>query len=672
MPQQREPLRSLFTQNRTEEIGLDVYQRFVVPPFFDQLDLEQARKPRIIEGGRGCGKTMLLRYLAHTSTFSQNRDVVPPDSLGHIGLYWRADVQFARQLRGRGHSPEVWAAAFEHLIALVMGLEALASLRSIAVSRCEALQPEDLARLDFGVLGGFEPDLVGSYNSLVAALQLRLQKLEMWVSNAERLPAPVFLPGQRFLRALIGAIRAQLTGFDRALFFVYIDEYENLLTEQQRIINTYMKLSEPPLIINVAVKRNGMATRETTGDESLVNIADYREHDLEDYLERDVDGFEVFAAEVLLLGFASGGYEVPISVPVLRDRHALPSRRDETYRTTVLAFARRMLPDVSEEELGRRALADRAVRKMLKERIAQALRDRGSVLDPESFIRPSHPRASVTTYALLNRQRNTPEEVLSELDRLERGEDNRFTGTADWLHNNFVGALLALYQPYQKVSLFYAGFDTFCVLARANLRHFLELCHRALMRVADSGEAESRLEARVVVPPETQADAARETATSLLAEVRSFGRFGNRLHTFVHRLGTLFALAHARPTQSEPEICHFAIVRGDRALEESDEQFLTEAIKWSVLFEEQETKAKDPQARSGPDYVLNPVYAPYFTISYRKRRKLDLRSDDFSTLVSGTLDEWRALIRRYTKDWAVRPEETNPSLFAHVDAEGVR
>jgi hypothetical protein len=54
-------IQGIFAKNRAEELGDDVWEQFVVPPFYDRLDLTTARKPRLIIGGRGCGKTMLLR-----------------------------------------------------------------------------------------------------------------------------------------------------------------------------------------------------------------------------------------------------------------------------------------------------------------------------------------------------------------------------------------------------------------------------------------------------------------------------------------------------------------------------------------------------------------------------------------------------------------------------------
>ena len=97
----------------------------------------------------------------------------------------------------------------------------------------------------------------------------------------------------------------------------------------------------------------------------------------------------------------------------------------------------------------------------------------------------------------------------------------------------------------------------------------------------------------------------------------AFGKLGDRLHTFVFRLGSLFALAHKRPTQSEPEQSHFAITSGSKILSEEDTRFLREAEKWSVIFAEEETKLKSDSQPASFEYVLNPVYSPYFNISRR-------------------------------------------------------
>ena len=50
---------TILAKNRAEEFGHDLWQDFVIPPYFMELEILHSRKPSIIVGGRGCGKTML-------------------------------------------------------------------------------------------------------------------------------------------------------------------------------------------------------------------------------------------------------------------------------------------------------------------------------------------------------------------------------------------------------------------------------------------------------------------------------------------------------------------------------------------------------------------------------------------------------------------------------------
>jgi hypothetical protein len=144
------------------------------------------------------------------------------------------------------------------------------------------------------------------------------------------------------------------------------------------------------------------------------------------------------------------------------------------------------------------------------------------------------------------------------------------------------------------------------------------------------------------------------------------GRLGNRLHSFVLRLGSLFSIANQRPSQSEPEQSHFSIKGDTSRLDDDDIDFLDEAIKWSVLFRTEETKQKDTSSVSSFEYTLNPIYAPYFNITYRKKRRLELTLDEFLVLERGDYQSVNALLRRFSDRWRVELEHASPTLFSHL------
>jgi hypothetical protein len=659
------PVKSLFARNRAEELGHDVWQHFVVPPFFDRLDLQTARKPRVIIAGRGCGKTMLLRYLSHESTFSLKREFIPDSALEHIGLYWRADTQFTHAMVRRDLPDDIWQSAFNHLLALVIGLQLLESLGSIARSSCEVLEAGSLKALDFSRLQkAYDSDFPADYTGLIADLETRLWAFQNWVNDVRKVRVPQFLPGRHFVLALVKLVRQQIAALANAVFFVYLDEYENLLPYQMEIIHTSLKHSEAAdgLIFNLAVKRNVIDLGQP-GPESLANIHDWRYHDLEAYL---LEGhYSLFAAEILFLNLSlSSESAVPIDVAQLRDPERLAARRSAEYASTVLGAIRRIFPSLSEDELAEQVFAERPLLNKLRSRIERALkRRRIGTISPERFLRPEQPKASIIVPALLHRGKLAPEGVLNELDSLEAGKDNRFFGKSDWVNNYFVGCLLQLYGPYSRSCPFYAGFDRFCDMSHGNLRHMLELCHQSVQQAGAEPVALS-----IAATPMHQADAAHLASALFLNEIRKFGPFGIQLHGFVLRLGSVFALAQDRPSQSAAEVTHFSVASGALMLSDADNRFLDEAVKWSVLFREKTTKRREMAEPQTEEYVLNPIYAPYFHISYRRRSKLALQAHDLIALIRGDYDAFRDLLHRYSKKWSVDLAD-RPTLFAHLDSE---
>jgi hypothetical protein len=478
------------------------------------------------------------------------------------------------------------------------------------------------------------------------------------VSNVRKIEEPIFLP-KVFMKELIDTIKKSCPSLVDIRFHVFVDEFENLLPYQQKVINTHIKHSQPPLVYSVAMKRRGFVTRETLGSETITEIDDYRAIDLEEkILETD---FDLFAAEVLILHLAKVGYnDLPTNADRFRDISRGNEHTDPEYKKAVISFMEALFPGVSEQQLADGVFADPTLKNALKRRIEDGLRRRfGSVEFAEAMSDSQFPKESIVCSALVSRPSLSPVEILKEFDLRREEKASKFYG---WVDNNFIGCVLQLYEPHHKVCPFYAGFQTFTKLAKGNLRHLLELCNKSIGLAPDSVE-----NSFPTVSPEVQAKAARQASAAFLQEVRAFGSFGNRLHSFVLRIGSLFALSHGRSGQSEPEVNHFSI-RGTNQISEANQRFLDEAVKWTVLFESQATKLKGTRdgKQASFEYMLNPIYSPYFNISYRKRRKIELSVDEFNCFVDGDYHAVSSLLKEYSKKWKVDLDESSPTLFSHL------
>lgn len=638
-----------FAKNRAEELGFDLTDLFVVPLFFDKLALHEVRKPLLIEGGRGCGKTTLLRYLSHQTQLSPKRQINQNNLPKELGLYLRADTQYLRAFTGDGLKSGEWQRAFEHSLCLSILGELLGALTLLGEGQYRKEAFPGIEALDLGVMCDFDDTAPKALREMHDYIYRQKNRLATWLNNPDDEGRPRFLPLKQVLLAVIDAVRRQLPFLADQVFFVFVDEYENLLPYQMQVINTLLKHSEPPLIFHVATKRNGMATRATLGTEQLQEPADYRKFDVEEHLAKD---FELFAAELFCFRLGNRGIgrrdgQFPVSADVLMDPTKIEFRRDNPdYRRRVRAVVDQVLPGLSMDELARYVLKDDSLRGRLHKLLVEGLSNHRTEVRTEALVRPSVAAASICCAALLH-QGKAPELLLEELDKLERGEKSKFGGDGGWIHHYLVGCILHLYLPLQRPCLLYAGFNAFLKLSRGNVRHFLELCHLSMVELDHDPKPNES------VPVEKQALAARSASALFVKESQGSGDEGNRLFLVVNTLGQIFRFSQNRPSQSEAERTHFSI---DNALPPEADAILQECIKWSILFVTPETKVKDERFES-EEYILNPIYAPYFGISYNKGRKLELALQTAIDLLTGSRENLDKLLKNYKGRWLASDDQ---------------
>lgn len=635
-----------FIRNRAEEFDYDVWSTYVLPLYFPQLGLHEARKSHVLEGGRGCGKTALLRYLSYPSQFSPSRMVVPQSAFQTIGLYLKADSTYYSGFTGYGESEQRWQDIFEHALCLALAEQVVGSVRALNCTSERSGRYGQLSKLDFkNAVQGFAGDEVPvDLAGFEKWLRVQRQLLSKWFKNFESTQPPTLLPLKSFLSALIEELRGKLTYLSDSVFAVYVDEYENLLDYQQRFVNTMIKGGEPPLIFHVAMKPNGMRTRQTIGTESIQKIADYRLIPLDEYLKPTIN---LFCAELFFFRLINETELLdeltPVTTQDLQDEGGLEKRKDPAYQKKVLDEINRILPGQRYSEVASEVLRDGTLRKRWEMIVGEALKDEGSKLTPDDFQDLNFPEESVVNAALLHQRSKRSKEIQEEFVKLRAGKPSKYK-SSDWTHHVLVGTLLLMYLPLrQKPCPIYAGFDAFAQLSGTSVRHFLELCH---LSIGDKAPRDSLVGYCVSV--KQQAEAAVRASRSFREEVSSFGDQGNRLLAVVNLLGKLFRLSHARYSQSEAERTHFSIVGEELTVQA--EQVLKEAIKWSVLLKVPETKVKGNRYESD-DYVLNPIYAPFFGLSYNKGRKLEMPTAEAETMLAGKLDDFTKLLRQYEIKW---------------------
>ena len=654
-----------FATNRAEQVGPDVTGAFIVPPFFRRLTMDRERKSIRVRGGRGCGKTMFLRFFSHDSQLSKTKPAIDPAVFSKgIGLYWKADIGFCDLLKQKWLGERDADVAFRHHLMLVI-TEALCDFVLNVSSLLLPLSELPDRRLPGAVHGALRgPE---NYRQLKAWAVTKRLELSLWAQNPSE-GRPTFYRIDEIFVLLADDLASSNELLADLFFRVFVDEFENLKENQRVIICDLIKHPQARYSINFAMRRDSIDAFWTSGQEQVVDLHDFRTIDLEEELARG-DEFELIAAELLLMKLHRQGFSVEcdaFDVDRLHDPGALGIRLQEQYKRDVKAAARAVLPSMTAPEIARAIFAetDEAMLKRLERVAEQGIRKHmaSGSLRGSDFLLAAAPEASIVAPFLLNRAKPGPEQVLAALkDFSERPTaENPF---AAWIDNNLHGALFFLYSGLpQRANRLYAGFDTYCTLSSPNLRFFLEFCHSALREHSDKNGASTAQSPRVSV--DVQAKAAQETSELLLEKVSQLGDDGRMLQRAVRRLGRLFQVAHLRPAQSEPEINHFSVRETDSAgLTAETHRLLRQATIWSDIYEDADTKNKNQTTSVQTDHVPNAIFGPRFGISYRKRRKVTLTSTEVNTIFGGSDHQFDELLQQYSRRWGGEDVGKSGDLF---------
>lgn len=642
----------IFSKSRAEEYPSDVWNSFVIPPRYEEYtNLFNYHRAVMIEGGRGSGKTMFIKYHCHNTRFSKRRRNILSDELQHVGLYFRPDTDFCSMINHYNYGND-WKKVFSHYVFINLLEDFTSSIISISKTTFEDISFAnnllDLKTPDSLVnnIPGF-PHTFGDMLSYQKELNV---SFNLWLNDIDFFEKPPLIEPRTVLLQLIECLKKSSPELSDLAFNIYFDEFENLSNDQQSILNSWMKHGQNPLLFNAAYKKGAKVNRSTVGSEKLVLRNDYKVVDLERFTTSE---FKVFAAEVLLLKLMEvikvDEYEV--ARKYFCDESFIEARKGDVHKTAVLKTARTFLPSISYREMAKNIVEDVSLRNRIERFLIKPAIFDVDNFSPSDYMDIDFPEESLINGLLLNRKNYTEQSVLSKFNK--RKKETEQTEYRSLIDQYLVGSILWVYlsASWKKCPV-YSGFDRFCLLAQGNMRHFIELCYQTLS-VASVNSVSISKESITPIPIEIQSEAAIGSSRLEIEKVDELGRHGEKLRFIVNRLGLFFQLLQRRKSQSENEVNHFSIKLADATfVDKITKTLLDEAVTWSVLVEvEGDTKRKNSSDLSSKEYMLHPIFSPNFGISFRRKKKFEFTEDQISIIFSGSEAEYVNLCNEYSKKW---------------------
>lgn len=644
-------LSTYFAKNRAEELPDDLWERYVLPLRYLDNNLLNFSKSTIVIGGRGSGKTMFLKYHCYPTIFSTKKNTLTSQDMSNIGIHWRPATDFAHMIT-KTYLEDKWKVAFEAYIGLSIFSEFSKLFKTFIQSNYddeEKLKVSE-ATLPTEFLSIFKLENETKIIDFDKICDNLRSELNDWLNYPEGRPPIIFGAKEKWIYFINYTIK-QLPPFKDTTFHIFIDEFENLPVEHQTLINTWIKHSEPPLIFHIAYKKHSIVSKNTQGNELIVNVNDYRIIDLEKLYK---DSFDILSSEIILSKLYKF-FDATHNHLDLSDTNSLESRNDETYQKNIKNQVQSIFPSLTIVETADEFFKDKALINKLEKIIEDALKEKNSELSPKLFIDIEKKRESIINGVLLSRKNTKPNDIL----KFFKENDQNFY--APYINNNLLGALLYHYRTYKnKVCPYYAGFDRFILLSQANIRHLIELCYQSIVEYEFTNSYKNISIENFTIPVASQAIATQQMSKMQIDKISGLGKYNKDLQKIAIRLGKIFALSQNRASQSIAELNQFTL-KNYQITNDDDKKVSTlinECKVWGILQEEKNTKITTEKDNASYLYILHPIFSPHFGISPRKKRKIDFTYKQLKTIFIASEEEYQLLHNNYAKEWKVDEDDS--------------
>lgn len=581
----QQQLSKLFGTYRAEWLQEEIFDLFTEPEYFPELTTGRSC---VLVGGRGTGKTTVLRGLSYEGQHALVRpsDQTTAADCKFIGLYHRVNTNHVTAFQGAGLPESEWIRLFAHYFNLLL-CELI--LDFLAWHEKQAEAAITLSETDCrNICVSLHIPFTATHADIKTQLLTSRIAFEAFVNNVDDDDRPKLSLQQAPVDLLCKAVLS-LPAFVGRHFYFLLDEYENLVEYQQRIVNTFVKHTSGMYYFKLGVKELGWACHSTLNpNEQLVHPADYALIKVSDKLQGDA--FRVFAKRVC---------EMRLSRLQL----------DGSPLTASLDAA---LPGMSVEQEAVELGVQDAIKGVLKALTLTALPDDLPTLmtmhSHELFFLEGWAKAhSTDPQVLLTEAREDPAKWK------ERYENHKYA------------ALFAIRKGKRGIDKYYCGWDSFCMLSGGNIRYVLELVDQSfILHLGSGGSVEKP------IPPEIQTRAAQLVGSMNLSELEGLSVNGARLTKLLLSLGRVFQQMALEPFGHAPEVNQFALT----STTDDVVALLRAAVMHLALVRYSGTKLTEPADTLAYDYSVHPIYSALFEFSPRRKRKMSISAGQIDLLIT--------------------------------------
>lgn len=589
-------LNSIFGSYRAEWLKGKIFDFFAEPSYFNAL---QDNRPFVLEGGRGTGKTTVLRGLSYQGQFALHKnDISIFDRNDYIGIYHRVNTNHVRSFIGGDLPIDTWKKVFAHYFNLITCRELLIFIKwhALQSSNSEKLSVQSCKLIAKSLCIENE---CGEQNELLDRLENEMISFQAKINNLDSNRLPKLSLAGDPIKLLTEKI-INLKQFNDKIFYLILDEYENFEDYQQQVINTFIKHNTEYYTFKIGVRELGWRVKHTLNNDELLNDpADYFLFSIEQNLNES--HFAEFAKNVC------------------------------EQRIQQITSIQNIQNFSIENTLVNISIEDEAI--MLGVENTELYKN---IITQDTKIKDISPLYKFFISYWAKWHNIKIEYAINDYLKNKKTWDTRY-------ENYKYEMLFKIRRGRGKggIQKYYTGWNTYVKLAKGNIRYLMELVYRAFEKhLEDNEEIDKGIDIKL------QTYAAQEVGQKNLTELEGLWKNGAKLTKVLLGFGRIFQVLASEEGKSAPELNQFSIENSGSISKECQE-ILTASVMNLALVRSSGNKLTETTHTKDYMYTIHPIFSAFFGFSYRRKRKIMVKQDDIIGLIEKPQKTISSILRNY-------------------------
>lgn len=615
--------------------------------------------PMFIVGGKGSGKTHLMRYYSYPLQILRTKcpESTKLETDKYIGVYIRCGGLNPSRFTGKGISNDKWEAIFAYYTELWMA--------SYVLETIDDFLPRGF---DSNIIGNVCREISDLFDCLPDFDLLTIRDIRNWISQLQKsldyavnncvftntLDIEICATHGKLIFGIPDVVCRVCSSLADYIFVYLIDEYENFTLEQQRYINTLIRERRGHCSFKIGARLFGVRTHKTlSADEENKENSEFEQVNL-DSCYRSSSSYTAFAKNIIAIRIANNSTfsecaTVETALPNIESWFEQAHESELISEILKAIEKKKESPHLARmhQHLSKEYGGD------LANQIVSAISFPTCPLFEKAACYKIYQNWSdskgMHKYSLKLR-----EEIVEILNT------GKLTGEIAETVKHYKGDFLAQLQRDLGKRVQYAGLDTIIDLSWGNPRHLLMMLKNIYSWASFSGEVGSN---SINFSIKSQDSGIKESSDWFFNDSKLLGENGDHIQHCLQRLCELFRGIRFSTKPSECSVCAFSADLA--ALSARSREVIQLASKCSLLVEVG-THTDKNKSRKLYSFQVNRLLSPRWDLPISRRGVIELNSDELDSI----FDE--SYTSRFSIFASARFERMEPPFRSKISKQNVR